>query len=1583
MFRRDSLASRILSAVLTVAMVWAMLPMEAFAEAAQESASAANQPEAQPVASAASQATEGQSSGNQSAADSAASKAATIRFDANGGSGSMDDAKIADCTNFDQKLSASAFTRDGYTFAGWSTTVDGQDQKDSSGNVVTPAIAVPDQADIANWKFSWDANGDGTVDSNTETFDLSSCVKNNELTLYAQWNEKPTASETVAGLDSSQGSNGQEEASENTATNDARNTADTAQSDSTNDGQDDAAATDNKLTAVPADGNNALTQDNSNSAAGQTTFTAHWTNAADKEISYTNSDYDANNSDTWTDFSCTPSDNSLHKSTLKVYLKLAGDSKTTYKAGSVKIYVPAGFYRGLDKDDPLLVACTDGEKNGKTLSQADWMIPKSPNKTETTDFNYVEETKEVNGRQEKYFVMQNFKDLSGAAVLNVDIDYRFRPTMLDVESKTQPDGSDMGVYDNSLPVFYSINDSQKETNNVGVTVKTQVKPAKIKLYKATLDSNKGVFFSWDSNWGKKPADANNYFYVVWYVDYLRNPKSTMPYDYQMQVNTKLADGGELVGVKKYPTFDNNAYEENVRLKDRMSEDLYKDISGGQDLLKKIWIGVSNAPTTQSSWYAALLNGDERNNFDEKYAFGQSYEFLVRYPLSRIADAEKSGVDMEKDGINVGYGVTVTDSWQDGHETTENVTPSGDTSVKSLPSAGGSHILEKTHSLDQYGDWFEPGAQTFLVNGNDINLPDFIIHSDNFDDHVTWDSKSSTYNASTSFDVKDGAYYLYSSSPSYNKKYGLENIKDNNPIRLTDDDYSYTSFYVTDDEYDISYATGLGWQRKATASSDYSSYAPLDILVREKGSDDFVNFGTIVRTSNNQYEFVYSDGKSEIKNVSSANRVAFPQETVQIEVKQRESHFYESNISLHFGIKVHATERVKERIEKDALSNPSQASVVGGFASGAQVLEGESLGTNDNIGAYWHTVSYELRPVSSWAHLDVGPGIRKENSENSERTIPVCETMQMETSVYDRSFYNERYLKNYMLDSGTFYCLLPPGTYVKNDEIAVGEVGGAFAYWQWNGTPIGSMIRQVGLKSIKQVSNWQGTGRTMLIVGISIPQSDRNGRYVDGLRLNYILHDTYTNIVDRGGLVRVSSMFVNTSDDEVVCNSNAKDSSYTGAGFSDWEYFKDLAGEGWSKNYEAGTGTGNLDFGSITAYQAGFGVQVSTDQRQSYEPNGEVYLCDRYTDRLQYTAEEGVRTDDLVLYDVFSPDDKNSVGSFENIDVSSIEAKPTYDPNNPKTTDTCKPVVYYATQVPTDKTRSLDSGIWSTTPPKDLSTVRAVAIDCRKTDAGNDFVLDKKGTLVAYVGLIASGDKSYAGRTEKNEALISARTFVGTAPASSDTTTTLTAERTVKLLAANLSIEKTCDPASGTKDRPAEIGNDANKQLTYTIKVANNAKVSDSLPDVTRIRVKDALPAGLALDTSRDITVSSTSLGIKDGTKISGQSVVSYQNGDDGVSFDIGKLPSEGSVSITVPVVRKDPVEQTTAYTNTAVIESIGNASAEEGNSSGNNSSTTYHVTTVTRMPVAGGGGFAGLVVAGAALLVLSAYGWIRNKRRVS
>lgn len=1319
----------------------------------------------------------------------------------------------------------------------------------------------------------------------------------------------------------------------------------------------------------------APSQDTSDNKDGQSTFTAHWTNAPDKEISYTNADFNKDDPNTWTYFSCTPSENSLHKSTLKVYLKLAGDSKTTYKAGSVKIYVPAGFYRGLDKDDPLLVACRDSSawSPNPPLSQVSWMIPKAPDTNSVTDFNYVEETREVNGQQVQYYVMQNAKNLSGSTELDVDVDYRFRPTMLDVVS-TQVNGSDMGVYNGSYPVSCEVNGGKVGNDrNLSVTVKTKVNASTVQLTHANQDSNKGVFFTWDSAWGKKPADADKYFYIVWYAMYRRGMGTTMPFTYRLSVKQNSTDGGELVGVKKYTggvgdngyTWDGNV----LGLMDRS----YSGISGNTDLLNQDWIGVLNNPTKRFAYSAAMCMGEEADYGLNSHHHVQVYALLFRYPLSKVSDAIKSGVDMTNQGIKIGNGVTLTETWQDGHVVTKDYGPTGDTSVKALPAGGGVRELTKVRGSELERTREVKAVQSFLSQGHDVTLPDFTLRSYNFDDKVSWNDKDKTYKASTGFDIKDGDYYLYSAQPDYfGKAPGVQNISSNNPYKLSEDEYSLKDFYLEDDEYDVTYTDGLGWQRGTRTSEDFSAYSPISIYIRKRGEKSLTKYGEVVRNAHG-YVFTSEDGTYDLSGVSGNKRVKLPDGVVQIEIKQSDSKHYASYVRLHYGVTLHPDKGMKARLYSDINASKPMRSVVGGFASGEQTVEGKSLGYSTNgVGRYWNYVSYELSPVTSNVVLQKETFGLSDDEKKDERTIPVSVDYWTETNVYTdselRQFANPEYMKPYMITSGVFYDLLPAGTYVKRDEIGIGVRTGPISKGGVN-----SGIEPLSDKEVELIPNWHESGRMMIKVVFHVP--DGRGKYSNywsGLRLNYTLHDTYTNIVDRGGLVTNGAMLVNTSGDDVVFNSNAKDKSYTGRGFDDWDYYKGIANDAWEKGQEAATTQTRMDFGNVTALQAGFNVLVSSDVNASYQSSASAYLGDEYTDRIQYTADSTTRTDSVVLYDTFSNNDSSRIGAFEGVDVSSIESKPTYDAKSPKTSDTCKPVVYYTTEIPTERTRSLDSGIWSTTPPKDLSTVRAVAIDCRKTDTGKDFVLDKKGTLVAYVHLKATTEKTSAGRIEKNEAAISKRMFVGTEPASSDTTTVQTANRTVKLLAADLSIKKTCDPESGTPKKPAEIGNAANKKLTYTITVANKAE-DKTLPDVTRIHVKDVLPKGLVLESPSDMTVKSESLSIKN-TKIGGQSVVSYQTGNDGVSFDIAKLSSGGSISITVPVVRKNPVKETTEYVNTATIETIGNA--KDGQSS-----STYHKTSVTTMPLAGAGGFAGLVVAGCAVLGASAVAWVRRRRQ--
>lgn len=1362
--------------------------------------------------------------------------------------------------------------------------------------------------------------------------------------------------------------------------------ADSSSSTNTDDSNEN-----NQAVPVASESSNEVSSDNSDS---QSTFKAYWTNSADSEISYTNKDYSASDTSTQKDFSCIAKDNSLHKSTMKVYLKLAGDAKTVYKAGTVKIELPAGFYRGLNQDNPILAACDDG---GKALDQVSWMIPKAPATDELTDFNYTEETKTVDGKSVTYYVMQNDKDIPGATELDVDVDYRFRPTMLDVVSQTQSDGSDMGLYQMQYPVTCSVNDEKLADQNLSVSVKTRVNDSSITLKHGSVDENKGVFFTWQNTWGSKPSDADDYFYIVWYVDYMRAKNSTMPYQFQLNVDESKTDGGQLIGVKKYPDWGNadthNAFYSLYYNYVAQIDKSYSGIAKSTKPLGETRVGISNDPTE---------DGDDTERYVASYVYNddghnaQTYALLFRYPVTKITDAVKRGVDMEKDGLYIDNGVTITETWQDGHVNTRHFGPSGnkdDLMVRSHPKAQyGKKTLEMFSMADlssynrvQYA-YQTLGEQGYNLTLSANNGQSFYLHSYNFDENVTWDKEKDTYKASNGFDVSDGKYYIFSAKPYYfGKSSGIESISDNDPMELTDDEYSLTNLAINyDNERDITYKDGLGWQIVPAISDDYSRYAPIEIWVRRAGESGFEKYGELVRTGSRSYKFTKSsDGSITQLNNNEYDWVKLPSNTVQIEAKQTGNSFYESDVKIGYVFQLHPDDKVRARLQKDIDAGINSA--IGGFGTGKQYVE-DSLQWQkvNSLGDTWDRISYEMGPITSSSRVYIDKNTVKDDSNIDERTVPLTITAETRTnadSAYiQNGIINKSSMKDYLFNSGAFYCLLPAGTYVKPEEVGVGEVDCNNSNWRyaydyvWDGANPEEGLVPDADKKIETIQNWQGTGRTMLKVSITVPDNLTQWfRNYTKMRLYLVLHNSYTNIADRGGLVNCSAMFVNTSGDDIIFNSNAKDAAYTGKGFTDWESYKSVAEDGWAKQQEAATTETSVDFGNVTALEAGFFNRLATENDSSYQTEGTAYLGDEYTDQLHYSSDSTTRTDDIVLYDVFSSEQQNAIGSLESVDISSIDNKVTYDANNSKTTDTCKPVVYYATQVPTGETRALDSGIWSTNVPTDMSTVKAIAIDCRKTDAGNDFILDKKGTLVAYVHLKSTTDSDCVGRTETNKAAISKRMFVGAAPGASNVVTTQKANRKISLLAADVGIEKTCNPESGKLGYPKEIGNDANKQLTYTLTITNKATDS-SLPNVRDVHVTDQLPDGLSLDDPSVMTVESGSLGIKAGTEIGSQSSVSYQVDGNKLEFDVSKLPSNGTVTITIPVVRKDPVTQTTDYTNTATIDKVGKQENY------GKSSTTYHRTSVTAMPLSGASGFDGLIAAGGAVLVLSALAWIHRRR---
>ena len=1308
-------------------------------------------------------------------------------------------------------------------------------------------------------------------------------------------------------------------------------------------------------------------------------FKTYWKNPVENNadttprFAYTNVDFDETDPETQKDLQFRPDTNNLVNTTVQLSLALKGDENVHYPAGSIKIDVPESYYEGWDDNDIHRVAVNDKLQR---LDPLYWMIPEAPKTNTLSDFNYTVITKDVNGKEETYYELTNHKDLTGGTVFDTEIAYRLRPTMLKVKNtKIAKDmyvgntkitkDTYVGHYSKELPISVSIDqdaaDPVTRENMLSVDVQTKVNPTKLTMSPSKADPNNGIFFNWESAWGEKPKNADQYFYIVWYLDLRRGAGSTQPFDYVLNLDKEKTQGGELIGVKKYTLSNKEAYEQPGYIFSHMDKS-YTGLYGGTSAIGQRWKGIMDNPVGNTIYCLDFCNS-QTENLNSNW-LDQVYCLLFRYPISKVKDAEDIGINVAEDGFQVlNDGISITEYWRDKHTVTHPAAKVEGAQVKTMPILGGGPgSVKQVVDANPRQSRTIVGLQSIIANGlNDaLLIPknyhwSFALNADSVASTCTWDTEKGTYTANgNSVEILDRPLTLFTDIK--NRGYAIHkspeaDISSADPLELTDDDYRYTSFYITGaGEYDISYNSKLGWQRNPRANTNYNSYEPYEIWTRAANSSTWTHFGDVQINEHQQYVFTNSETQTS-QIVSSSARVDFPEDTVQIYTKHN-SEFYESQFSLIYNLKLKATDHVINRLKKDM--DAGLATYVGSFADKVH-KSGDNMDHKGVIGQYWNQVAYRMDALSSKVYLYKEKSNLKNDSTKSEETYDISVHFYNDCHS-SNEFAKAQYMKPYMFTSGVFYDLLPAGTYVKEDEITLGTREGP-------STTISK--EKISSYQLKMIDNWENSGQTMMEITFSVPNDETHRTWHDywyGARLNYKLHNSYTNITDRGTNVVNTVAFVNTSDDDVIFNTNVNKGNIDNANIDKKEYFKKLVTDENGLNHEVALAQATLVYDPVTVLQAAFTNRVESDTNPSYEQDNTAYLGDKYSYRLQYTAASDTRTDDMVIYDVLDGNEEKKVGDVSWIDVSSIDAKRSYDASNPNTTDTCKPVVYYATVVPTKAQKNIDAYkniIWFTEAPQDKSKIKAIAIDCRKTDKDKDFVLDKKGTLVAYVHCTASSQKKWAERVNTNDATLSARLFNGDTAGEAETKT-IDVKSTLHLIAPNLEIHKASNPESGTKASPSEIGNGPDTKLTYTLTIENKADAS--YPGISNVVVHDTLPEGLTLvgtdstDRMKSIMVRSGVLGLDTAKPITDTSIKLEVSGQD-LRFTLPQFTT-GTIEISIPVIRKGGIHESTCYENTAEIVKAGNVVYDNSDNDHQKicSNTTYHKSSAHTLTVKPNGG---------------------------
>ena len=1198
----------------------------------------------------------------------------------------------------------------------------------------------------------------------------------------------------------------------------------------------------------------------------------------------------------------TPVNRELKVATLAYSLAINNDATTVLPAGAIKITMP----------NYLFEAWTDKYKvnriNEITVDNpVKWQLPKAPATSSVSDFNYVD-----NG--DGTYTVTNFKPVAGGAKLHFEQAFQFRPLYIQVDRD--------GVQKKNLSFKLEIDTDgdgtpdATTTRDLSAEIHTKTEKFTIDLKKDHLSKSGGVYFSWQDVWGPKPSDAKDYFYVVWYADVKRARNDTIPNNYEIVQDNS---DGELIGAKKGDRVYNEPYgfTEKGGL-DRYTDTSYSGIadSGWQDNLNQVslykeYTGIRASHTMNGLGYAS---------WDHARML-----LLKRYPVKLLTDAKKNGVDLEHTGVPVTNKVTVKTKLENGVVYTDSDSETQNIRVGEY--SGKNNIWKYDASNKIYGRTTIPGALEFVLGGDDKelryrpNLKTFETELEGnplteptFDDDAG-DYKAKPYTA----EIEEGALYNSTSrDASVNR---LKSFTENEASlnKLSDEDATYKSVAITLSSYNGVKSVVGGWTKDTNPDNSQSRSKPVEIWTRKAGENAYTKYGEITFDASGKYTFNSVDGSVQVDD-AKGKEIPLPANTAGLRYRYTSEYFH-YKFNAHTLVELHPTNHLKGLLTAD--KNQYDYSAISTYAKVSFDENGAKKQNSDTKGypLYVATILLgNIYPNFSDSHTS-NIAYLKDDPVKGVQTSGVTARFRQYSSLYDSGANEREYLNNYVYNKGTLYTLLPIGTSVQKSSISIS--GGP--YWQQTSLTQGADYQ------IEMIEDWEGSGQTMMKIDYSFPPEKADVKKYSNhdfvLTLSYNLDNPYSNIIDRGNSVTTTTMLNFNPDGKDVVRKPLTTVQNEYDRLVEKSKYDNLT-NGDLNNWRIVSGT--VSYNPVTVTQSGLTKEVANNIDNSFSGSTDTYIGSGYSYRIAYTASNYTRSDKLVFYDVLDNGSEDAAtewkGTFERIDVRSIDTKLAYGIPG----ETAKPVVYYATTVPTEFNVD-DSSVWSTTMPADKSSIKAIAVDVRKTDGGHDFILDHGNSLSFYVYMKAPKDKSLDKKKAVNEVVSNARNFAGEQAGAGDTILKYKAHSEITLHVPDLKLNKESTPASGTESAPTVIANEKDTALTYRLKIKNN----DTVLAARDINVEDVIPEGLEVNKD-DIRITSAALRLNN-VPLSGATGVGLTQDGQKLSFNV-TLPKDAEMTISIPTKLKDKTIKTTVFKNTARITKAEDIDLNV------KSDTTYHKT---------------------------------------
>ena len=1196
-----------------------------------------------------------------------------IVFDGNGATdGWMDPLAVGD--DADTPLSFNAYVRNGYEFTGWSTTPSGKDEG------ATPAYAIDATATVRGLVVSFDKNQDGQI-GDEERVDLTALANNGTVTLYAQWVQKDNPSETAPVRPQSDAVALQKDATLVDAPMLAEN--EVAELDAA---APEAARSVAGVTSAAASDPDGNVED---AVAGVPT-SADGTSIDSMSVSWITKDTEGHEDNNPKKLALVSGTNDKFDVRTRVSFQLSGQND--YEPGTIRLTVPKTVIKTRD---------------GKTMGTFTLSVPEAP--SDRAAFAYYE--------QDDSYVLVNMVKLAASTSALFEFSQRdVVPSQVMGNPKKTVEGISPATFASVLEVTTPRGTTLARNDSVTATVETSKQL--IDGSGILLANGSKLYKSWQDSWpaNLKPDNSSQYVYIDWFAD--NDAKGSQAYvsAVKFEMLKSYPEGSLLLGIINADGTVAKAPADATSI----SADWSVSPQYGDMLTMHAYVAVprdkaddGNAHTFKAAVEFSLKEVDVLGTDDER---------VTTSKLNGTLDVPESAKPKENKSAYSSFSITKGSYEYSG--ALDKLLAGKDVSVKydiwSYQNGGyklflGSPSEDGTYSPDQIKD-------------------DATMHTVITDDGVSWGNLSGAISSddyelqSIKFDAAE-AYGMYKLTQDE-----MASVRPGSrPEYLARDSWAYYYLdrsFVPDQIVEAKRADG-SWIGVATVS--YKTKAP--VITLASGLDDV----SIGGTKSDTLSFAADSGYTGFRITSDAKIKAMDPNGNPVILDKGQQVLLgalETNVTPAIRIKANSAttaQRVQEAINESADPILNVENIAYGETSCNGNVEWGASGR----------ASARLRGGSLVYATSKQDEISQSANKAQQRYDLVFTNRVYElTGLSDRGAYDEAVRDGLIKSetSGTFYDLLPQGVFPDTSSIELRP---------------GDKV-----ESVEVLRNYKNSGRTLLKVHATLnPQPMRDargsGNYADmpymKFKATYSFGDAWefgpkiTNIAafesDNDQLGNVMGYMGERSDaiTSDATNNNLYNNKQTADAVRGYEdVLNGLNAESGSKSFlysRAEADLGIFDHAIVSGLDLKVAANGTGVYGQGNKTPVNVYDGGSYVYQLRYSStEESGNLKNIVLYDnleVAVPQEANAGdevwrGVFTGIDVSAMRAAG------------ANPVVYYAVKdVDLSKKESpdlnlSDGTVWSTTPPSDLSQVRAVAVDVSRAADGSEFTLAQGKSVSALV-----------------------------------------------------------------------------------------------------------------------------------------------------------------------------------------------------------------------------------------------------------